>query len=267
VEELVHAGQCRGRGGGNHTGGNSRRLPERLHPGGDGTPDRDSSSEPSAHSTERARRLLPSAAVPIRTSWLPPTMQQPRRPGRCIDAPNNMGIRLSFLSGSPSMGSRGGVRSSKLTGPREGSGPWLIRCAQSAQGGSRIGYPECCVSWPTGRGLEVVEVTSDTQIEVSRGAASAKSQPNEAQTLSTCSATCGGRRPSYRPTARRRATAAEEWGLRADVWRDPRTVVGGSDAGAHLDMMCGANLFETAVLAHAVREFGVDLARRGPLSH
>jgi N-acyl-D-aspartate/D-glutamate deacylase len=59
-----------------------------------------------------------------------------------------------------------------------------------------------------------------------------------------------GLRPAVTPTA------AEEWKLRADVWRDPRTVVGGSDAGAHLDMMCGAT-YSTAVLAHAVREFGV----------
>jgi N-acyl-D-aspartate/D-glutamate deacylase len=51
------------------------------------------------------------------------------------------------------------------------------------------------------------------------------------------------------------ATAAD-WKLRADVWRDPRTVVGGSDAGAHLDMMCGA-IYSTALLAHGVREFGV----------
>lgn len=47
-----------------------------------------------------------------------------------------------------------------------------------------------------------------------------------------------------------------DWELRAGVWRDPRTVVGGSDAGAHLDMMCGA-IYSTALLSHGVREFGV----------
>ncbi|MBV8981658.1 MAG: amidohydrolase family protein [Acidimicrobiia bacterium] len=46
---------------------------------------------------------------------------------------------------------------------------------------------------------------------------------------------------------------ADDWKLRADVWRDPRTVVGGSDAGAHMDMMCGA-IYSTALLAHGVRE-------------
>jgi N-acyl-D-aspartate/D-glutamate deacylase len=54
-----------------------------------------------------------------------------------------------------------------------------------------------------------------------------------------------------------RATETEaEWRLRAEVWRDPRTVIGGSDAGAHLDMTCGA-IYSTALLAHGVREFGV----------
>jgi len=51
-------------------------------------------------------------------------------------------------------------------------------------------------------------------------------------------------------------TTAEDWKLRAEVWRDPRTVVGGSDAGAHVDMMCGA-VYSTALLAHGVREHGV----------
>ena len=50
--------------------------------------------------------------------------------------------------------------------------------------------------------------------------------------------------------------SADDWKLRAEVWRDPRTTVGGSDAGAHLDMMCGA-IYSTALLSHGVREFGV----------
>jgi len=43
-----------------------------------------------------------------------------------------------------------------------------------------------------------------------------------------------------------------DWALRAEVWQDPRTVVGGSDAGAHLDMMCGA-IYCTSMLGDGVR--------------
>ncbi len=32
----------------------------------------------------------------------------------------------------------------------------------------------------------------------------------------------------------------ESWSLRQEVWEDPRVLLGGSDAGAHLDRMCGA---------------------------
>jgi N-acyl-D-aspartate/D-glutamate deacylase len=45
---------------------------------------------------------------------------------------------------------------------------------------------------------------------------------------------------------------AETWQLRADVWRDPRAMIGGSDSGAHLDMMCGAS-YSTFVVGDAVR--------------
>lgn len=48
----------------------------------------------------------------------------------------------------------------------------------------------------------------------------------------------------------------DDWRLRAEVWRDSRTVVGGSDAGAHLDMMCGA-IYSTSLLGEAVRERGL----------
>ena len=33
---------------------------------------------------------------------------------------------------------------------------------------------------------------------------------------------------------------AASWALRKDVWADDRAMLGGSDAGAHLDRMCGA---------------------------
>ncbi|TMC51280.1 MAG: D-aminoacylase [Chloroflexi bacterium] len=48
----------------------------------------------------------------------------------------------------------------------------------------------------------------------------------------------------------------EDWRLRAEVWRDPRTIVGGSDSGAHLDMMCGA-IYSTSLLGNAVRDRGL----------
>ncbi len=46
------------------------------------------------------------------------------------------------------------------------------------------------------------------------------------------------------------------WQQRADLWRDQRVLVGGSDAGAHLDRMCGAR-FPTEMLAQTVRERGL----------
>jgi len=45
------------------------------------------------------------------------------------------------------------------------------------------------------------------------------------------------------------------WQLRRDVWRDPRAVVGASDAGAHLDMLSTFS-FSTAML-RSVREHGL----------
>ncbi len=47
-----------------------------------------------------------------------------------------------------------------------------------------------------------------------------------------------------------------DWALRAQAWLDPRAVVGGSDAGAHLDTMCGA-IYSTSMLGDGVRARGL----------
>ena len=49
---------------------------------------------------------------------------------------------------------------------------------------------------------------------------------------------------------------AADWKMRAEVWHHPGAVIGGSDAGAHLDMMCGA-IYTTSLLGRGVREHRV----------
>jgi len=58
------------------------------------------------------------------------------------------------------------------------------------------------------------------------------------------------------PMAGSKEQDAADWRERAQVWRHPGAVIGGSDAGAHLDMMCGAT-YTTALLGRGVREHRV----------
>ena len=44
----------------------------------------------------------------------------------------------------------------------------------------------------------------------------------------------------------------ESWRMRAELWNDDRAMIGGSDAGAHLDRMCGAP-YPTRFLADCIR--------------
>ncbi|MGO9874787.1 MAG: N-acyl-D-amino-acid deacylase family protein [Acidimicrobiia bacterium] len=46
------------------------------------------------------------------------------------------------------------------------------------------------------------------------------------------------------------------WARRVEVWKDARVVLGGSDAGAHVDLMCHAN-YPTVVLGEVVRDRGL----------
>ena len=58
----------------------------------------------------------------------------------------------------------------------------------------------------------------------------------------------------------------ETWKMRVDVWRDPRAMIGGSDAGAHLDMMSGAS-YSTFVVGDAVRNGYLSLEEAVHLHH
>jgi N-acyl-D-aspartate/D-glutamate deacylase len=49
-----------------------------------------------------------------------------------------------------------------------------------------------------------------------------------------------------------RANDDASWELRRDVWENPNVMLGGSDAGAHLDRMCGAP-YPTLFLADVIR--------------
>jgi N-acyl-D-aspartate/D-glutamate deacylase len=53
-----------------------------------------------------------------------------------------------------------------------------------------------------------------------------------------------------------RGNPAADWEARVKVWRDPRTVIGASDAGAHLDFLATFN-YSTAMLGNAVRQRGL----------
>jgi N-acyl-D-aspartate/D-glutamate deacylase len=46
------------------------------------------------------------------------------------------------------------------------------------------------------------------------------------------------------------------WRVRTSVWKDPRVMLGGSDAGAHVDLMCHAN-YPSVVLGEVVRDRGL----------
>jgi N-acyl-D-aspartate/D-glutamate deacylase len=52
------------------------------------------------------------------------------------------------------------------------------------------------------------------------------------------------------------AETDEGWAMRAEAWRDPHTIIGGSDAGAHLDLFCGAT-YSTILLGEVVRDGGL----------
>jgi N-acyl-D-aspartate/D-glutamate deacylase len=180
------------------------------------------------------------------------------RGGRVValTLPHTMRIRLSFLSGFVLDGLPGwrdvlslpvGERMAALADPA------VRRRLQEGATSEEAGVLRALADW---RHLEIVETFAPANARhegrrVGDVAAETGADPFDAL-LDVVLA--DELRTGLRPGGMKETAA--DWALRADVWRDPRAVVGGSDAGAHLDMMCGA-VYTTALLAHGVREHGV----------
>jgi N-acyl-D-aspartate/D-glutamate deacylase len=182
------------------------------------------------------------------------------RGGRVValTLPHTMRLRLSFLSGFVLDGFPGWREVLSLPVPERVaalSDPAVRRRLDAGANSEEAGLLRGLASW---RGLEVIEAFAP------------ENQAHEGRTIGQIVDERGdGAEPfdvlldivvadelrtGLRPSGLKDSEA--DWQLRAEVWKDPRVVIGGSDAGAHLDMMCGA-IYSTALLSQGVREFGV----------
>jgi N-acyl-D-aspartate/D-glutamate deacylase len=182
------------------------------------------------------------------------------RGGRVValTLPHSMRLRLSFLSGFVLDGFPGWREVLSLPVPERMAAladPGTRRRLDAGAHSEEAGLLRGLASW---RGLEVIEGFAP------------ENRAHEGRTIGEIMDERGGDldafdvlldivvadelRTGLRPSGLK--DSESDWRLRAEVWRDPRAVIGGSDAGAHLDMMCGA-IYSTAMLSHGVREFGV----------
>ena len=171
-----------------------------------------------------------------------------------LTLPHSMGIRLSFLSGAVLDGLPGWGPTLSLPVPeriRALSDPEVRRRLAEAAASPEAGVLGMLARWHR---LEFAETfhPDNAGLAGRRVGDVAAERGREPFDTMLDVVVADGLRTGLRPAMP--APSPEDWRLRAEVWRDPRTVVGGSDAGAHLDMMCGA-VYSSSLLA-SVREHG-----------
>ena len=176
------------------------------------------------------------------------------RGGRVValTLPYSMSIRLSFLTGTVIDGLPGWAPVLGLPVDerlRALSDPEVRRRMAEGAASPEAGVLGYLARWHR---LEILETFSAVNhgLEGRRVGEIAKERGQDAFDTLLDIVVADGLRTGLRPQMPQ--ATEEDWRLRAESWRDPRTVVGGSDAGAHLDMMCGA-VYSTSLLA-SVRE-------------
>ncbi len=156
-----------------------------------------------------------------------------------LTMPHTLQIRLSFLTGAILDGLPGWREVLALPVP-SGSRPSPIpRCVAASTKGPIRRRPASSGPWPTGRCCGSTRCSPRPTMScegrtVGEVATERGQDPFDAM-LDVVVA--DGLRTGLRPPI---PESEADWELRARAWLDPRTVVGGSDAGAHLDVMCGA---------------------------
>ena len=170
-----------------------------------------------------------------------------------LTLPQGMRIRLSFLSGFVLDGLPGWRETFAL--PVEQRMRVLSDPEERARLDSQARSPEAGVLANLARWerLEVVEgFTADTKRFEGRKIGDIAREQGKQPFDALCDIVIAdGLRTGLRPDFGGNEPP-ELWQERARVWRDARAIVGGSDAGAHLDMMCGAS-YSTVVVGDAVR--------------
>jgi len=172
-----------------------------------------------------------------------------------LTMPHTMKIRLSFLTGAILDGLPGWRETLALPVPdRIGAlaDPAVRRRLDDGAHSEEAGILGALANWETLRFDEVFEPANAACEGRTVGEVAADRGQDPFDTMLDV-VVADGLRTGLRPPI---PESEADWELRAEVWQDPRTVVGGSDAGAHLDVMCGA-VYSTALLGEGVRKRGL----------
>ena len=173
-----------------------------------------------------------------------------------LTLPQGMRIRLSFLTGFVLDALPGWRQTLSLPVPerlKALSDPDVRRRLDEQAHSPEAGVLANLARWER---LTIAEAFADKTrpLEGRRIGDIAEQQGKEAFDALLDVVVADGLRTGLRPEMGKEAD--ETWKARAEVWRDGRAVVGASDAGAHLDMMCCAS-YTTFMVGEAVRDRGL----------